>query len=64
MLGDYWHGNPKMFDPSDVNKLTKKTYGELYRKTIEKLDFLKNNGYTVIYIWENDFTNGKNYQYW
>jgi endogenous inhibitor of DNA gyrase (YacG/DUF329 family) len=53
--GDYWHGNPKIYNKNDINKHNKKTFGELYKKTIEKENFLKNCGYNVISIWESDF---------
>ena len=53
--GDFWHGNPKFYKSSDVNRANKKTYGELYEKTLEKEKALKSAGYKVISIWENDF---------
>ena len=34
--GDYWHGNPERFDPKDINKNNKKTFGELYQNTINR----------------------------
>ena len=54
-LGDYWHGNPKKYNPLDINKSVKKTYGELYSEIIAKLTHLKNNGYNIKYIWEDDW---------
>jgi len=53
--GDFWHGNPKKFNPEDVNAANKKTFGELYNKTLEKEQILKSAGYNVISIWEADF---------
>ncbi len=53
--GDYWHGNPSVFNPNDMNKRCKLTYGELYKKTIKKFDDLIKLGYKVKYIWENDY---------
>lgn len=58
-LGDYWHGNPIKFNKNDINKNCKKTFGELYNKTIEKFKKLKTLGYKVKYIWENDWNNFK-----
>jgi G:T-mismatch repair DNA endonuclease (very short patch repair protein) len=55
--GDFWHGNPIKFKPDEVHALTKKTYGELYLKTLSKEKELKENGYTVLSIWESDFLN-------
>lgn len=38
---------------------SKKTYGELYQKTLDKEITLKEAGYNVMSIWESDFLNGK-----
>ena len=61
-LGDYWHGNPKIFNKNDVNTRAHKTFGELYKNTIKMLNRLKSFGYNIKYIWESDwdyFRNGK-----
>nr|DAV04671.1 MAG TPA: DNA mismatch endonuclease [Caudoviricetes sp.] len=31
-----------------------KTFGELYKKTMDKIKDLKSQGYNVVYVWEND----------
>ena len=54
-LGDYYHGNPEVFESNKYNKTCHKTYGQLYQATMNKIKTLKENGYDVIYIWENDF---------
>lgn len=53
--GDFWHGNLQIFNPSEINKVTKCTFGELNLKTMNKEKVLKDNGYNVISIWESDF---------
>ena len=53
--GDYWHGNPDKYDPTDWNVTTKCTFGELYDNTLERMDNLVALGYRVVYIWEGDF---------
>lgn len=53
--GDYYHGNPAVFKPEDYNETCKKTYGELYERTLLKEKLLKEAGYNVTSIWENDF---------
>jgi len=53
--GDFWHGNPKLYDKTTLNPRLLVTYGELYEKTIEKSNFIKNKGYNIIEIWENDW---------
>lgn len=51
--GDYWHGNPKFYKPEDINCFTKKTFGELYSKTMQREKELKELGYTLITKWED-----------
>jgi very-short-patch-repair endonuclease len=53
--GDFWHGNPDIFKKNDYNNVLKRTFGELYEKTLKKEIELKKMGYRVISIWENDF---------
>ena len=31
--GDYWHGNPKEYNPDKINSTSKKSFGELFKKT-------------------------------
>lgn len=53
--GDYWHGNPKLYNDNDMNSVLNKTFGELYRKTKDREEYLMKKGYNVISIWESDF---------
>lgn len=53
--GDYFHGNPEIYPSNNVNAINKKTFGELYTKTVEKENILKSAGYKVISIWENEW---------
>jgi hypothetical protein len=54
--GDFWHGNPAVFDPNDENVMCYKTFGELHTKTMMKKSAILNAGYNLISIWENDWT--------
>lgn len=56
-LGDYWHGNPKRFNSNLLNTQAKKTFGDLYKSTLDRLKLFESLGYKVIYIWEWDFEN-------
>jgi hypothetical protein len=59
--GDFWHGNPKVYDKSLINPRVGITYGELYQKTVMKSNIIKAKGYNLIEVWEYDwkkFTNG------
>lgn len=55
--GDYWHGNPRVFNGCYFNKHLGQTMSYLYNKTIQRENLLINNGYTVINMWELDYGN-------
>lgn len=54
-LGDYFHGNPKVYSKNESNQLVKKTFGELYTETMHRINLFKIHGFNVVYIWESDF---------
>lgn len=54
-LGNYWHGNPKVFKKNHLNKVRNKTFGQLYNETMNKKKLLKKHGYNVVYMWEKDY---------
>lgn len=53
--GDYWHGNPQIYDPDDINPSTKTTYGQLYQNTLSKKSRYLDAGYKYYEIWESDW---------
>lgn len=53
--GDFWHGNPKTFDQLKINTVNKKYFGDLYQDTINREYLLKQAGYNLITIWENEW---------
>lgn len=53
--GDFWHGNPEVYKQGDINRVNGIRHGELYRKTIEREDYLKSLGYKIISIWESEY---------
>lgn len=57
--GDFWHGNPNVFDPQDINPILKKTYGQLYQDTLVKIQTLQQMGYQIIDVWESDWLASK-----
>jgi len=57
--GDYWHGNPAVFDPDDCNKHIKKSFNELYTKTTAEEKVIREAGYNLVVMWENDWNNLK-----
>jgi hypothetical protein len=41
------------------NRTSKKSYGQLYRETLNRLERIEKAGYMVVYIWEKDYVNGE-----
>ena len=60
-LGDYWHGNLERYNGEDTNIVNNKKFNILNKETFDRLNYLKSCGYRVIYIWESDWKEGKNY---
>lgn len=58
-LGDYYHGNPSIFNHSEYNKICHKTFGQLHEETFKRFKKLKSFGYTIKYIWETDWNKFK-----
>jgi len=56
--GDYWHGNPEIYNLNAMNKTVNETFETLYLNTIAKNNLLKNKGYIVVEIWENKWRKG------
>lgn len=54
--GDFWHGNPKIYDFNDINPVNKLTFGQLYENTMKREKILKKAGFKIVFIWESDFT--------
>ena len=53
--GDYWHGNPAIYDQNNINPEAGLTFGALYKRTLRKQSHLKSAGYNFVSIWESDF---------
>ena len=53
--GDFWHGNPLLYNETDIHPINKKTYGELYQETLDRENILKNEGFNLITMWESDY---------
>ena len=55
-LGDFYHGNPKIFNFKDINPRLNITYEDLYNYTFKRFNNLKNTyNVKIIYIWDSDF---------
>ena len=53
--GDFWHGNPDLYAARKINKKNGLTFGELYQKTLLREEQIKELGYNLISVWENDW---------
>jgi hypothetical protein len=62
--GDYWHGNPKIFDVNSlfrgINNITRneKKMGEQFWKTISKEIIIRKKGYNYGCLWESEYKKG------
>lgn len=56
--GDVFHGNPALYEPQTCcHPYSNSTAGELYQKTIEREEKIKQLGYNLVVMWEGDFDN-------
>ena len=53
--GDYWHGNPRIFNNESLDSRQR----EKVKKDIYKKSKLEELGFSVHYIWEYDINNNK-----
>lgn len=53
--GDFWHGNPRKYTDGEYNLKNKISFSDLYKRTIDREEFLKSKGYKIISIWEDEF---------
>lgn len=49
--GSFWHGEPKYYLEDDINKITKFTFGKLYKDTLKRRELLLSFGYNVYEKW-------------
>lgn len=53
--GDYWHGNPLVYNASDMHPVVHITYGELYLRTQSREQSIRDLGFNVVSIWESEW---------
>jgi hypothetical protein len=53
--GNYYHGNPTIYRPDTYNTRTKCSMGDLYRRTIEIEEAIRNGGYNLIVMWQSEW---------
>jgi len=57
--GDYWHANPQTYKNNDIvhHKLIAK---QIWDNDKERIKILKDNGFNVFIVWQNEYQNNKN----
>ena len=53
--GDYWHCNPKKYEPDYIHPHKKKKAEEIWNDDKVRIDNLKKYGYNLEVIWESEF---------
>lgn len=53
--GNYWHGNPRIYLPENINANNKKPFGELYKETLNRISLIKAAGYNLVEVWEDEW---------
>lgn len=53
--GDYWHANPDIFDPDHIHPTIGLLFGSIYQKTLTDDDRIREAGYNLVVMWENDW---------
>jgi G:T-mismatch repair DNA endonuclease (very short patch repair protein) len=57
VYGDYWHGNPELYNKNDVinhNNEDCITVYDKWQKDKERITYLKQQGYQILIIWEKE----------
>ena len=58
--GDIYHGNPELFEATDKpNPFKELTCLELWEEDRKRKEFLENQGYNIIVVWEREFKKKK-----
>jgi hypothetical protein len=49
--GSYWHGNPELYSPEDINPTLGVSFGHLYQKTLRRETVLRAAGFNLVMRW-------------
>ena len=57
--GSLWHAEPRRYPADQPHPLIAgKTCGEVYRKTLDRDEWIRDQGYTLVTMWEMDWDAG------
>lgn len=54
-FGDYWHGNPKIYNGIKRNATNGELFSKLYQDTLDRINLIKSSGLKLVYIWEREW---------
>jgi len=57
--GDFWHANPKIYDETFYNRVSKKSAKDIWEKEVHKDKIANDNGFDVLKIWESEYKSDK-----
>jgi len=57
--GDFWHGNPDVFDGKEIHPIIQIPYFEITKKDEIRINLIKSLGYDIFIIWEQKYRNNK-----
>lgn len=53
--GDFWHMNPKIYQPTDMNRVKNKSAQELWDYMEQKKRVAREQGFEIVEVWESDW---------
>lgn len=59
--GDFWHMNPAIYESTNINRINEFTAEEIWLKDENKRKCAEDHGYSVLYVWESDWTADPDY---
>jgi hypothetical protein len=57
-FGTWFHADIRKHHPDKINTMMNVTFGELYNRTLKKIEFCKSQGYRLVMCWELDWRRG------
>lgn len=54
-----WHGDPRRYQPHEINRRNGRRMSDLYLETIERQQKIRDLGLKLKFVWEVDFREGK-----
>lgn len=55
--GLLFHGSPRLYNPEYINPINGKRMGDLYQATLNKEKYIRDKGYNLVVMWEDEWDN-------